>query len=173
MLHESLRDKILRNHTEYSLTMWDSRSIRRWRELDQRQRGWLAVFVAMLPLVRLSLRIRGFERTRALIERLTKRANQRQPSRRDLISADNLARLAQIAGRRGVLVAKCLPQALAVYGAIRRRGLDPVLQIGVRKKEGSFEAHAWVELAGFPLAQPSLDHKPILLPKAVRNPKGP
>lgn len=150
-----------------------SRSIRRWQELDQRQRVWLAVFVAMLPLLQLSLRIRGFERTRALIERLTERAGQRQPSRRDLFAANDLAWLAQIAGRRGLLAATCLPQALAVYGAIRRRGLDPVLQIGVRKQQGRFEAHAWVELASLPLAQPVLDHMPLRLPDTGSNTEGP
>jgi hypothetical protein len=141
-----------------------SHALRRWRDLDGRQRAWLVVFVAVLPVIRLSLRTRGYTRTRATVERWTRNAGIRKPSRRDLQSAEDLARLAQIAGRRGVTVATCLPQALAVYAAIRRRGLAPALQIGVRKQDDRFEAHAWVELAGIPLAQPGLDHTPLPLP---------
>ena len=89
---------------------------------------------------------------------------RRAPSKRDVIAANDLAQLAQIAGRRGFGRATCLPQALAVYGAIRRRGLTPVIQIGVRKHNGSFEAHAWVELAGIALAQNDLNHTPLPLP---------
>lgn len=146
------------------ITMSILHVIRRWRELKGRQQAWLAVFVVVLPLVRLSLRTRGYARTRAWVERWSAKAHQRLPSRLDVHAADELARLAGIAGHRGVIAATCLPQALAVYGAIRRRGLAPSLQIGVRKLEGNFEAHAWVELAGIALAQPDLDHKPLPLP---------
>jgi hypothetical protein len=164
-----LRDNV-DSRTATNCPMSISHAIRRWRDLDGRQRAWLVVFVAVLPLLRLSLRTRGYTRTRATVERWTSAAGTRQPSRRDLQSAEDLARLAQIAGRRGVTVATCLPQALAVYAAIRRRGLAPALQIGVRKQDDRFEAHAWVELAGVPLAQPGLDHTPLPLPPTSTNP---
>jgi len=141
-------------------------AIRRWRVLDRRQRAWLIVFVAALPALRLSLKLRGYRRTRSLIDQWwTVSAPVRQPSRRDVQAADDLAQLAQIAGRRGLTVATCLPQALAVYAAVRRRGLAPALQIGVRKHDNRFEAHAWVELGGTSLAQPELDHKVLSHPQ--------
>jgi hypothetical protein len=158
---------ILRSTTLTLIFMSILRSIRRWRDLDRRQRAWLVTFVAMLPLLRLSLRTQGFARTRAYVERWTRQAGQRQPARDDVLAADDLARLALIAGRRGVTEVTCLPQALAVYGTIRRRGLAPQLRIGVRKVDGNFEAHAWVELAGIALAQPSLNHRPLPLPHAA------
>lgn len=141
-------------------------ALERFRQLDRRQRIWLIVFLGTLPLLKASLQLRGYVRTREMVERWTEPAAKRRPSRTDVIAAEQLARIAQIAGRRGLVKATCLPQALAVYGAIRRRGLEPVFHIGVRKTEAKFEAHAWVELAEHPLAQPALDHRRLPLPNA-------
>jgi hypothetical protein len=134
------------------------RALQRFQQLDLRQRAWLIVFLGALPVIKASLRLRGYARTREMVERWTEHAGKRRPSRMDVIAADQLARLAQIAGRRGLVKATCLPQALAVYAAVRRRGLDPVFHIGIKKSDQKFEAHAWVELAEYPLAQPELDH---------------
>lgn len=145
-------------------------AIRNWRALGRRQRVWLVMFVGILPLVRLSLRTRGFARTLSWVDRCTVQAGARLPSQHDLLAANELALLAQVAGRRGVAKVNCLPQALAVYGAIRRRGLAPSLRIGVRKTGATFEAHAWVELGGHPLAQPELDYKPMPLCQSPQKP---
>lgn len=147
--------------------MQPGHALRRWRALYARQRAWLVVFVAALPLLRLSLRVRGYARTLAMIEAWTRCARTRTASDRELQAAAELARLARIAGRRGLVTAACLPQALAVYAAIRRRGLAPALRIGVRKPGGGFEAHAWVELDGVALDQPHLDHQPLPIPPAA------
>jgi len=81
----------------------------------------------------------------------------------ELEYAQRIAELADIAGRRGVIAANCLPQALMVHGLLRRRGLAPQLRIGVRKSESNFDAHAWVELRGVALGQTNLSH--IALPR--------
>lgn len=137
---------------------------RRFVALDGRERRLLLGLLIALPTLRVALRCFGYARTRAAIERRTARFPRRSPSEGDLAAAESLARLAQIAGRRAPLSATCLPQALAVHALLRRLGLDPVLRIGVRKAEDRFEAHAWVELAGWPLAQPVLDHRPLAIP---------
>lgn len=137
---------------------------RRFLALDGRERRLLLALLVVLPILRIALRRFGYTRTRAAIERWTARYPKRLPSRRDLETAESLAELAKIAGRKALLAATCLPQALAVHAVLRRRGLDPVLRIGVRKTEDRFEAHAWVELAGYPLAQPGLDHQPLPIP---------
>lgn len=139
--------------------------LQRLKQLDAKHRAWLCVFVVALPLIRLCLHLRGYARTRAFFDSITAVAPSRHPARNDIETAEQLARIAQVAGRRGFLPATCLPQAIAVYAALRRRGLDPVLQIGVRKANSQFEAHAWVELSGHPLAQPALDHQPLPLPQ--------
>jgi len=79
----------------------------------------------------------------------------------ELQQAERLAQLASIAGRRGVAPARCLSQALLLRALLRRRGLDAVLQVGVRKDAGEFDAHAWVELDGHTLAQAPLQHLPL------------
>ena len=55
-------------------------------------------------------------------------------------------RLAAIAGRHGAVEATCLRQSLLVYGALRSRGLEPRLHLGLKPADGPFQAHAWVEL---------------------------
>lgn len=139
-------------------------ALRRFLALDGRDQRLLLALLVALPALRLVLRWLGYTRTRAVIEHFTARYPKRTPSHRDLEQAESLAELAKIAGRRAPLAATCLPQALAVHAVLRRRGLDPELRIGVRKADDRFEAHAWVELAGWPLAQPGLDHHPLPIP---------
>lgn len=46
---------------------------------------------------------------------------------------------------RFVPKATCLTKALALHILLRRAGLQSRIHIGVRKEDGRFEAHAWVE----------------------------
>lgn len=49
---------------------------------------------------------------------------------------------------------RCLPRALLLAAALRRRGIVAELCIGAQLGDvPAFEAHAWVELAGRPLRQ--------------------
>jgi len=44
---------------------------------------------------------------------------------------------------------KCLERAVALDRMLRRAGIDDGrIRVGVRLREGGFEAHAWVELGG-------------------------
>ncbi|MEO0367898.1 MAG: lasso peptide biosynthesis B2 protein [Pseudomonadota bacterium] len=49
----------------------------------------------------------------------------------------------------------CLPRSLALYDLLRSRGLKPELCLGVAKKQGIFAAHAWVEVSGQAIREPS------------------
>jgi hypothetical protein len=42
---------------------------------------------------------------------------------------------------------------MIVWTLLRRHGIDAEVKLGVRRGHRDFEAHAWVELAGFPLDQ--------------------
>ncbi|MEM6731375.1 MAG: lasso peptide biosynthesis B2 protein [Myxococcota bacterium] len=44
----------------------------------------------------------------------------------------------------------CLFRSLAAYGALRRLGHRPGFVLGVRSRDGTLEAHAWIELDGHP-----------------------
>jgi hypothetical protein len=45
----------------------------------------------------------------------------------------------------------CLHRSLTLWWLLRRQGVASELRIGVRKEQGRFEAHAWVERAGVAL----------------------
>lgn len=51
------------------------------------------------------------------------------------------------AANYGVFRPKCLVRSLAIQRMLRRRGIaGSTIRIGVRLREGEFNAHAWVEL---------------------------
>jgi hypothetical protein len=136
--------------------------LRRWRALSWSDRFSLILMMSLgLPAMSASLRVFGYVRTREWLERRSMAAAFREPTTHDLDRAENLAMLANIAGRNGPVVATCLRQSLLVYWLLRRSKLKPDLKIGVRKDAGDFHAHAWVELAGRPLAQGQLQHQPF------------
>ena len=132
-----------------------------WRALNGTDQRRLLGLACGLPVVELSLRRLGARRTASWLSRAIKPRAIHPPAAAELQQADRLAHLAAIAGRRGILQARCLSQAMLVRALLRRRGLDAVLQVGVRKDSGQFDAHAWVELEGHTLAQPPWQHLPL------------
>ena len=48
-------------------------------------------------------------------------------------------------GARPWTGALCLPRALAAHAMLRRRGIASRLCLGVKRKSGAVDAHAWVE----------------------------
>lgn len=53
-----------------------------------------------------------------------------------------------LAARRGVFKANCLHRSLVLWWMLEMRGIRSELKFGARRLDGSFEAHAWVELDG-------------------------
>ena len=64
-----------------------------------------------------------------------------------------LARRIELIADRLPRRARCLSRSIVLRAALRRRGIDAELRIGVRK-ETQFEAHAWVEVDGIPAGEP-------------------
>ena len=133
--------------------------LRRWLALPGAERCLFLQLMLGLPMVAGLLRVLGFVRTQSWLKRLAGNYSARVANATDLAQAERMAALAAIAGRRGLLSATCLRQALLVEWLLRRRGLAPELKLGVRKHDGHFDAHAWVELEGVALAQAGLDHQ--------------
>jgi hypothetical protein len=129
-----------------------------WRALSGTDQRRLLGLACGLPMVELSLRCLGARRTASWLARAIRPTAIHPPTAADLQQAERLAGLAAIAGRRGPLDAHCLSQALLVRALLRRRGLDAVLQVGVHREAGQFDAHAWVELHSHALAQMDLQH---------------
>jgi hypothetical protein len=138
-----------------------SRRLAAWRELSVADRRKLLGLACGLPLVEFSLCCFGAQRTSSGVSRVFAPRAPRHATCDELRDADRLTQLAEIAGRRGIVTARCLSQALLVRALLRRRGLETVLRVGVLKDDQRFDAHAWLELEGRALAQPSLQHVPF------------
>jgi len=108
--------------------------------------------VLTLIFVRLGLAIRGYVPTRRALERLS---NPIRTAAQRPVSVSLTITPAQISARVNAAAiflptrAVCLEQSLTLYFLLRRRGLDPQLQIGVHPFP--FAAHAWVELEASPI----------------------
>lgn len=95
----------------------------------------------LLPVVAVALRLAGFQKTYHWLER-------RQPE--DVKDGGAPAgESVDIAARNLPLYRPtCLPRSLVLWHMLRRQGTPAELHIGVRKDDGEFNAHAWVEHAG-------------------------
>ena len=118
------------------------------RRLTLAEKGRLArEIVATYVRARIWLRRYALE---DVVGRLREDAELEPGSGMHLLQA---ARLGRIVRRTlGILPAdsRCLVQSLVLTSLLARRGIHTTLVIGV-KPEPRFEAHAWVELAGYPL----------------------
>lgn len=137
--------------------------IRKFAELDGRQRALLAEAAVHLTLARASLRVLPFSRIARRLGRFRQTAAAEEgrtlpvaPEQRRL--AANVAWVIERAAFHLPFDASCLPQALAARAMLRKRGVASVFVLGVgRSPSGRLEAHAWlsaagVEVAGFPVA---------------------
>ncbi len=53
----------------------------------------------------------------------------------------------------------CLQESLLLWYLLQTQGIVAAIRIGVRKPEGEFEAHAWVEHDGIALNQMDEQHR--------------
>jgi hypothetical protein len=114
------------------------------------QERWIVLqTVGWLPLIYLGLRFYGFN---VWYERL--RQWGERPSSHWLTpvetteQAQRIARIVNLIAWYGLFRANCLHRSLTLWWLLRQRGMQPDLRIGVRRREGLFEAHAWVEWQG-------------------------
>lgn len=125
----------------------------RLRTLRPEEIRALVAGVVVLPLVVAGLRIAGFDRMRRWM------ARGLPPARTgpvELARAETVARMVEVAGRRGIVRATCLPCSLLTWWMVRREGIDAALRIGVSRSGDGLAAHAWVEHRGRPLGADSL-----------------
>ena len=123
----------------------------RFRSLTGLERGFLIRALLLLPVVGWGLRLIGFGRVQATLQRFM--AAPRDKSTGDDVTKKVLSasRMVSIVSRRGIYRANCLPTSLTLEHLLGQQGIDTDLRVGVRKVAGVFEAHAWVEFLGQPL----------------------
>jgi len=135
---------------------------KKWLALSGQEKIQLMLFIFLLPWISFSLKFFGYLRTRNFLSRRTANIELHQANAAELTRAERSAQLLSIAGRHGFISATCLRQSVLLEYWLKRQGLAAEIKIGVRKEADLFDAHAWVELNGTPLAQHSLEQHRVL-----------
>lgn len=95
----------------------------------------------MLPLVALSLRLFGFQKTYQWLEVPASSPKSVSPQK----TSDSVDRAAR---HHPFHRPTCLSRSLVLWYLLRRRGSPAEVRIGVQTTKGHFAAHAWVEQDG-------------------------
>jgi hypothetical protein len=137
--------------------MWEP--LKRYNALDAEARRIFWRAAVLLPVVRISLRRRGYKKTQEWLER---RLEQRAASERageHKTSIERTCRMVRAAASYGIGISSCLEESLVLWYLLRTEGISACLRIGVRKEKGEFAAHAWVEHEGVALNQKEEMHR--------------
>jgi Transglutaminase-like superfamily len=142
--------------------MWER--LQRFSLLNAEARGIFLRAAVLLPVISVSLKMRGFRTTQKFVLRfppLAHQASSRGSSdiRRDSERTQLTARMVNAAVRHAWRASTCLEKSLALFWLLRRQGIPSELRIGSRKLDGRFEAHAWVEREGVALNEPQQQHR--------------
>ena len=117
---------------------------------------WRLLLFAMvlLPLVALSLRMRGFKRTQNSMRRFVpKESDYFETGMNELNRARIISRMVAVAGSHGLYRANCLKQSLVLWWLLSRSRIKSEIVFGIQKEAvEDFSAHAWVECDGINLS---------------------
>ena len=113
--------------------------------LESDERRIVLQAMVMLPAMVLRLRRHGYKAALAQVE-------QTRMGSAGRLSQYRIGTLFQIGVRRTPVKGACLAQSLVLLRPLRLNGLAGHVEIGVRREDGEFKAHAWVEDAdGYPV----------------------
>ncbi len=132
--------------------------------MDADARGIFLRATAVLPVIFISLKMRGFGATQEFLLRSFPIA--RQTSQQDSIHVvDNrkrtelTSRMVNAAIGHVWRASTCLEKSLALWWLLGRQGIACEVRIGARKQGGKFEAHAWLERDGVAVNEPQEEHR--------------
>jgi hypothetical protein len=120
--------------------------VSRWRrllELSWADRWLLLQALALLPVAAVVLRWRRLRSWQPV-----QGVPLGEPHAERLNRARAVARLVELAARRGPYRASCLERSVVLWWLLDRRGIRTDLRVGVRQGPRQLEAHAWVDLRG-------------------------
>lgn len=134
------------------------KSLRRFSALERTAQTLFLRALVMLPLVGLSLKLRGFEATRSSLRKMISSAAPTTNGNSLNKQIALTAHMVNAADRYGFAHPSCLVKSLTLWWLLGRQGIPSELRVGVRKEGGQFEAHAWVEREGMALNEPEEEH---------------
>jgi hypothetical protein len=141
--------------------MWDQ--LRRFSALERPARSLFLRASALLPLVSLALRWKGFRGTQQALRRFLPGPSVKPDSSSnttiDRERAALTARMVHAAVRHSPAHASCLEESLTLWWLLGRQAISSELRIGVRKNGQKLEAHAWVERDGAALSDSQIPHQ--------------
>jgi Transglutaminase-like superfamily len=138
--------------------MWEP--IQRYRALDPESKRTFRRAAILLPLVRWSLRLRGYGKTFTSLQervRFEAKKTESKPALREEVQST--CRMVRAALCYSLSQYTCLEESLTLWYLLRKLGIPVCLRIGVRKEGEKFEAHAWVEHDGEALNQDEAMHQ--------------
>src|SRR5882672_7446690 len=142
--------------------MWER--LRRFSAMDASARGLFLRATAVLPVIFISLKMRGFGATQEFLLRsfpIVPQASQQDSIHvvGDLKRTELTSRMVNAAIRHVWRASTCLEKSLVLWWLLGRQGIASELRIGARQLEGKFEAHAWVERDGLALNEAQQEHR--------------
>jgi hypothetical protein len=136
--------------------MWER--FRRFSALERPAQSLFLRAMVLLPVVAVSLRWRGFRATQAALQRFVSNSNTKNKSSNADERARLTAHMVYAAERHGLFRPTCLALSMTLWWLLERQGIESHLRVGIRKEDGKFEAHAWVERDGAALNEPEQQH---------------
>ena len=141
--------------------MWER--LQRFSALDSEARGMFLRAAVLLPLIFLSLRIRGFRATQRSLQNFSFPSKAGKWLPKNVTDGQQVAMAVRLvnaaAVRHGWGRPTCLEKSLALWWLLRQVGIASSVRIGTRKAAGKLEAHAWVECEGVALNEPAGEHR--------------
>ena len=137
--------------------MWEP--LKRYNALDGEARRIFWRAVALLPMVRISLRSRGYKKTQEWLEWRLQDGDTPDRAGDHAAGIEKTCRMVRAAAHYGIGNSSCLDESLVLWYLLRRQDVAASLRIGVRKENEEFAAHAWVEHEGVALNQKEELHR--------------
>jgi len=137
--------------------MWEK--LRRFSALERPVQKMFLRALVTLPLVSLSLKLRGFQGTRTALQLMLSSSAPVQQLDSPKTQIILTAHMVNSVDRHGPVRSTCLAKSLTLWWLLGRQGIIFQLRVGVRKENGKFEAHAWVERDGVALNEPDEHHR--------------
>ena len=111
--------------------MWDA--LQRYKALDPEARKLFGRAVRLLPLITVSLRLRGFKKTKEALQRKlsrTQEAGARPESAGEAVQ--RTCRMVRAGARYAAMRPTCLEESLVLWYLLQNQNLMADLRIGVR-----------------------------------------